>query len=312
MAAQAGVSLRSLHFDVASMIKAADAIRPVTEALGVPPPNPHIAGFGYCHVAALGAQVVFPDDGEPNVLPMIQSPADIDTLTEPDDYLAAPLIRTRLERVAELGRINPAWASSRIGHPMEGPITTAMLLMGPDFLTLPYDDPDRAHRLLTFCTDSALHYIQALHRYFNGDQPLKAGPAGIPDDFAGLLPPDSFDEFVLPYWDRFYRGMQATRRSLHSELLREAHLPCLKRAGIDQYDPGADQYLNPELLSRRCPCPFQVLIKAWEINDMTPDALEALYRSAAACRPVSIRFVLERMEHLDKIKRLLQVARELA
>ena len=312
MAEKAGVSLKSLHFDLEAMIKTAEAVKPLAAELGVPAPDPHIAGFGYPHVAALGAPVEFPEDGEPNVFPIIKTPADIDNLKEPDDYLAAPLIQTRLSLVAELGRRNKNWASQRIGHPMEGPVTTAVLLMGDDFLMLPYDDPKRAHRLLEFCTESALHYIQALHRHFNGDVPMAPGPGGIPDDFAGMLPPDMFDEFVIHYWDSFYTGMQSTSRGLHSELLREAHLPFLKSAKIDRFDPGADQYLTPELLSRKCPCPFQTLIKSWEINDMNSDQLENYYRDIAKCKPFHIRFVLDRMENLDKIKRLLKVARELA
>jgi hypothetical protein len=312
MAARAGVSLKSLHFDIEAMIKAAEAINPLLAELGMPPTDPHIAGFGYPHVASLGAHVEFPEDGEPNVFPMIKSPEDIDNLKEPVDYLAAPLIQSRLNIVAELGRRRKEWASQRIGHAMEGPITTAVLLMGDDFLMLPYDDPKRAHRLLSYCTETALHYIEALHRHFNGDVPMGPGPNGIPDDFAGMLPPNMFAEFVLPYWNRFYEGMQATSRHLHSELLREDHLPCLKKAKIDRFDPGADQYLNPELLSRKCPCPFQTLIKSWEINDMTADQLEKFYRDIAACKPFHIRFSMDRMDTLDKIKRLLKVARELA
>ncbi len=312
MAEAAGISLKSMHFDLDAMIKASEAIRPLTVELGVPPPDPHIAGFGYPHLASLGAHIEFPEGGEPSVFPMVKSPEDIDALKEPDDFLAAPLIQTRLKLVAELGQRNKDWASQRIGHPMEGPITTAVLLMGQDFLTLPYDDPVRAHRLLTFCTDSALHYIQALDRHFNGEQSMVPGPGGIPDDFAGLLPPSLFDEFVVPYWDRFYEGQQATHRSLHSELLREDHLPYLQKAKINQFDPGADQYLTPELLSRKCHCPFQTLIKSWEINDQTADELEEFYRAIAACKPVHIRFAMDKMDQLGKIKRLLKIARELA
>ena len=312
LAANAGVSLKSLHFDVDAIIKAADAIKPLADELGIDPPAPHIAGFGYPHVASLGASIEFPEDGEPNVFPMIKSPEDIDNLKEPDDYLAAPIIQTRLKIVAELGKRRKDAVSQRIGHPMEGPLTTAVLLMGQDFLMLPYDDPQRAHLLLSFCTESALHYIEALHRHYNGNDPMKPKPGGIPDDFAGMLPPDMFGEFVVPYWNRIYEGLKATKRSLHSELLREEHLPFLRELNISHYDPSADKYLNPELLKNKCPCPFMSRIQAWEMRDLTAEQLESLYRKIAECKPSVIAFTIDDMNQAEKAKHLLKVAREMA
>jgi hypothetical protein len=305
----AGVTTKSMHFDVDSILKAFDGARPLAKELGVEPPSPRLYGFGYPHVAALGAHIEFPEDSEPNVSPIIHSPEDIDRLKEPADYLAAPLIQTRLKIAAELGKRRKDAGSKFIGHPYEGPVTTAVLLMGQDFFTLVYDDPKRAHKLLKFCTETALHYVGALHRHFYGNTPRT--PGGNPDDFAGMLPPSLFDEFVVPYWNMLYEGQGAATRYLHSELLREDHLPYLRKAKIDYYDPGADQYLTPELLSRKCPCPFQNLIKSWEINGMTADQLEKFYREIAACKPFHIRFSMDRMDQLDKVKRLLKVAREL-
>jgi len=68
------------------------------------------------------------------------------------------------------------------------------------------------------------------------------------DDFAGMFPPAMFNEFVVPYWEETYQGLKATRRSLHSELLRVEHLPYLEQLKIRTSDPSADQYLTPALL----------------------------------------------------------------
>ncbi|MDO9542732.1 MAG: uroporphyrinogen decarboxylase family protein [Kiritimatiellia bacterium] len=228
MAKNAGISLKSTHFDVDAILKAYDGIKPLAEELGVDAPRPRLAGFGYPHLVALGAPIEFPEDGEPNVFPLIHTPEEIDNLKEPENYLAAPLIQKRLKIAAELGKRRKDASSQFIGHGLEGPITTAVLLMGHDFLTLPYDDPKRAHRLLNFCTESALHYVKALHRHFNGNAPVEPGPRSIPDDFAGMLPPEMFGEFVVPYWNRLYDGRKATERNLHSELLHESHLPFLR------------------------------------------------------------------------------------
>ncbi len=310
MAQLAGVALHDTHFDADAIFKVYDRIRPLADELGVPAPKPRLAGFAYSHLAALGARIVFAEDGEPNVEPMIHAPEDIDRLRPPSDYLAVPLVKNRLRLAAELGRRNPEALGTYIGHYNEGPLTTAGLLIGPDFFTLLYDDPARAHKLLQFSTETALQFGRALHRHWFGDAPAKT--RGLADDFAGMLPPAMFSEFVVPYWNMYYEGQPAGPRSLHSELLREDHLPYLGAAQIAAFDPGADQYLAPELLQSKCSCPFKILIKTWEVNNMTAGELERFYRRIAACRPQHIRFVLDAMEQLEKIKRLLQVARELA
>jgi len=311
MAEHAGISLKSTHFDVAAILKAYDAIKPLAEELGVEAPRPRLAGFGYPHVAALGARVEFPEDGEPNVCPLIRAPEEIDALKEPENYLAAPLIQQRLKTCAELMKRRKDAVPDFIGHPLEGTLTTAVLLMGPDFFTLVYDDPKRAHRLLNFCTESALHYVAALRRHFNGNAPVAPGPRGIPDDFAGMLPPELFGEFVVPYWDRLYKGLHATERHLHSELLREAHLPFLRDLNIEYYDPSADQYLTPELLRRSCPCRFMSRIQSWDLRDLTAGQLENMYRKMAACNPYVIAFYMDDMGQTGKIKCLLKLAREM-
>ncbi|MFH1477565.1 MAG: uroporphyrinogen decarboxylase family protein [Verrucomicrobiota bacterium] len=311
MAENAGVSLKSTHFDVDAILKAYDGVKPLADELGVDAPKPRLAGFCYPHIVSLGAPIEFAEDGEPNIFPLIHTPAEIDHLKEPDDYLAAPLIQQRLKICEELVRRRNDAVPKFIGHLLEGPITTAVLLFGQDFLTLPYDDPKRAHHLLNFCTESALHYIAALHRHFYGDAPVEPGPCGIPDDFAGMLPPEIFGEFVVPYWNRLYEGLKATERHLHSELLREVHLPFLRDLNISYFDPSADQYVTPELLARSCPCPFRSCIQAWDLRDLTAEQLEKLYRKIAASKPYVIAFHMSKLAWLSKIKHLLKLARAL-
>jgi len=312
MAKNAGISLKSTHFDVDAILKAYDGIKPLADELGVDAPKPRLAGFGYPHVVSLGAPVDFPEDGEPNVFPLIKTPEEIDNLKEPENYLAAPLIQTRLKIAAELGKRRKDALSQFIGHGLEGPVTTAVLLMGHDFLTLPYDDPKRAHRLLNFCTESALHYVEALHRHFNGNAPVEPAPHGIPDDFAGMLPPEIFGEFVVPYWNRIYEGLKSTERHLHSELLREGHLPFLRDLNIKYYDPSADQYVTPELLGKKCPCRFMSRIQSWDLRDLTAEQLENMYRKIAKCNPYVIAFYMDDMDRREKVIRLLKLAREMA
>ncbi|MCM8757194.1 MAG: hypothetical protein NC911_04620 [Candidatus Omnitrophica bacterium] len=307
LAEVANVSLTQLHQDVQAILKAYEAIKPVARRLGVEPPVPHLPGFAYCHLAALGAKIVFPEGSEPKPEPLLKSAEEIDQLKEPEDYLAAPLIQQRLKLAEELKARCPQ-AYSSIGHLYEGPVTTAMLLLGEKFLFLLYDEPDRARRLLDFCVRSALNYAQSILK-FQGVS-LEPGPKGIPDDFAGLLPPGLFEEFVVPYWEKIYQGLLATDRHLHSELLRKEHLDFLRVAKITCFDPSADQYLTPEILKKHCPCRFNLSILSWHIHDLTEDQLENFYLKLASFQPEVISFHLSSLREETKIRRLLKVARE--
>lgn len=303
-----GVTMRQLHTDAAEIARAYDAVRPLAERLGLEAPRARLAGFAYPHVAALGAEIVFPEDSEPRPLPLLRTADDIDRLEEPGDYLAAPLVRQRLETARELRRLRPD-ASLAIGHIYGGPVTTAVLLLGEKFFLLPYDDPARAHRLLRFCADSAVGYARALRRYLGVT--AEGGAVSIPDDFAGIFPPRPFSEFVVRYWNRMYEGMGASSRHLHSELLRTEHLPFLKDAGLSSYDPSADRHLTVEVLSRKCPCLFAAAIQSWEIQDLPVERLKEIYRERAGFHPSVIHFAMERMEDEPKILGILETARRL-
>ncbi|HUU22823.1 MAG TPA: uroporphyrinogen decarboxylase family protein [Phycisphaerae bacterium] len=308
LAEAGGAPLDALHWDVDAICRSYDALKVIADRLGVQPPGPHLPTFAYAHIAALGAEIVFPPGSEPTPRPLLKSPAEIDELREPEDYLQAELIQKRLALARELKRRRPgAWGG--IGHSYEGPFTTAMLLLGADFLTLPYDDPARAHKLLDFCVRSALNYFAAMCRHGGGS--LQPGPVGIPDDFAGMMPPALFGQFVAPYWERFYQGLQATRRTLHSELLRPGHLPFLAELKIEQFDPCGDQYVTPEILRDQCPVPFMLNIHAWEVRDMSIAELQGLYRRLASFEPTVIALEFNRLCDEPKIEALLDVAREL-
>lgn len=304
----ANINFYQLHFDAESIVRGYKKLKEIAEELNIEPPIPRMAGFAYSHIASLGAKIEFPIDGEPKPFPLIKNIEDIDNLKEPEDYLRASLIQKKLKTLSELKRIVPETPNT-IGHLFEGPITTAVLLMGQDFFILVYDNPKKAHKLLKFCVRSALNYSKCILNYFGEE--LKEGPKGIPDDFAGILHPKLFPEFVLPYWEEMYERLKATERHLHSELLREEHLKFLKNVKIDVFDPSADQYLNGEILLKKCPCKFTLRIQSWEIFNLSADELEKLYIKLASYKPISINFYLDRLIDLPKIKRLLKIAREL-
>ncbi|MBN1809424.1 MAG: hypothetical protein JW909_10190 [Planctomycetes bacterium] len=303
-----GISLLDLHFDAAAICHAYDAVVPLAQRLGVPPPPPRLAGFAYSAVAALGAKITFPEDGEPNVVPMITDPADIDRLATPSDYLSAGVVAGRLSLLDELKSRRPD-AVNTIGHLYEGPVTTAELLMGQSFLTLPFDDPERAHRLLDYCVATSAAYARSVMQRLG--IAFRPGPVGIPDDFAGMFPPDTFADFVVPYWNGLYDAMNASERFLHSELLRVEHMPFLEPLRISVFDPSADQYLTPELLAEHCPCGFECRIQSWHVRDLSASDLCDMYRHLASFKPRIISFYLCDASEEPEISAILQTARSL-
>ncbi len=310
LAEVAGVPQAALHLDVDAIIRAYEAVRPIAARLGIEPPAPRLAGLGYNHVSTLGAKVTIScDAAEPFVTPCIRRPQDIDNLAEPDDYLSAGIVPHRLGMLAKLKQRCPN-AGISIGHDFQGPVTTAALLMGQDFFMLPHDDPARAHRLLDFCVTSALNYSRVLKRHQG--RPTGPGRGGMCDDFGGMFGPDLFREFVLPYWERMYQGLQATSRGLHCEMLREDHLPFLADLRIDEYDPSVDQYLPPEVLKRSCPVLYTLRMWPSEVLAHSATQLVEMYRHRATFRPISISFHLDSLANEPKIAALLAVARELA
>lgn len=310
LAEAANVSLYDLHTSVDAMLRAHEAILPMAERLGVDPPPPHLAGFAYPHVSTIGCEVVISSHSvEPWVRPCIQRPEDIDRLEEPDEYLSAGVVPERLALAEELRSRHPE-ASNRIGHDYEGPVTTAALLMGQDFFTLPYDDPVRAHRLMEFVTRSAIRYARTIRAHQGRAE--EGGRQGMPDDFAGMFGPDQFEEFVVPYWQQMYEGLGAESRGVHSELLRREHLRFLADVRIDEFDPSVDQYLTPEILDDACPVPYTLRMWPAEVRDHTPEELVSMYRHRAGFEPVFISFALSYLNEESKIQALLDVARELA
>ena len=303
-----GVTLDTLHRDADALCRSFEQLELVAKRLGVLPPAPHLPGFAYPHVASLGAEIDFPPDSEPKPRPLLKCAADIDRLREPTDYLACELIQQRRELATQLKRRRPD-AAVTIGHSFEGPVTTAALLLGQDFFTLPYDDPARAHKLMEFSVRSALNYCRAMYKHLGWT--IEPRPAGFPDDFAGMFPPAQFEEFVAPYWEMFYQGLLATGRSLHSELLHPEHLKNLKQLRIDQFDPGGDQYLTPEILRAQCPTAFQLCLQPWETRDLPARDLQLLYRHRASFEPAVMALELNRLVEEPKMRAVLEVAWEL-
>jgi uroporphyrinogen-III decarboxylase len=246
---------------------------------GVDIGGPHVSVPAYLGVAELGADLVLPEDDPPmlrNQGKVLQEEAALRALRPVDPRHSRWLGRyLRMQDVisAKLGAPVPC------GDGQEGPITSAVLLRGEEFYIDVLERPRLAHQLLQVVTETFV----AFRLYVRERNGLgKAGPVGIADDLAGTLPPALWPEFVVPYWDLVYRELGATERSVHTELLRPAHLRFLVELGTDSYDPGNDQFLSLSdvawLFDR-----MRVWWNLFTVRDMlngTPASIGALFQQA--------------------------------
>ena len=314
IAEAAGIHLRDLYWDTSRIVAAyrhvLETFSPeLRSALESQLRTPAVGSTGYGHLSALGVRIDFPVDGEPWPRPLIESPEDVPGMRDPPDFMSAGLMPQRRQIRDEIARLWGGDTRVGLGMSAEGPVTTAVLLAGEQFLTWPYEHPEAAHALLSFCTCSAVRFFKALWR--TEEQPLTPKSWWIADDFAGLFPPRSFEEFVLPYWQRSYELIGCQDRLLHSELLRPAHLPMLAPLNLARFDPGADQYLTPEDLKEKCPVPYQLRILNWHMRDQSLSELQAMYRRLASFEPAVIQFGMEHVVDEAKFLGILAVAREL-
>jgi len=212
----------------------------VTETFGWNP-GVRMPYLAYASLTALGVEITYPADGEPMIVrPIVNSPADVDALPQIEDVASAGASPHLVDMWKYLCDREGKAVPLSLGN--EAPITAAMLVRGSDFLMDVFDNPEFAHRLLGRLTDLFIATERAKRSVLG--RPTSGGDVGLADDFAGLLAPPQYREFVIPYYNRIYESLGAERRSLHSELLRPEHLPMLTEFSLDHFDPHTDQYLT--------------------------------------------------------------------
>jgi uroporphyrinogen decarboxylase len=237
--------------------------------------------LAYASLTALGVEISYPADGQPMVAGHIVS--------SPNDLVSLPPVRDVMT-VGEMPRLIDLWKylcdREGKGVPLslgnEGPITAAVLMRGVDFLIDVLETPEFAHRLLSLVTELFIEMNRGCQAVLG--QPLSGGTKGMADDFAGLLAPAQYRQFVVPYYNRIYGSLGADRRGLHSELLRPDHLPMLADFKLDHFDPHTDQYLTVRDMVERMPreISWNWRILSWNVVTGTPEGLTREFEDALA------------------------------
>ncbi len=264
----------------------------------------------YEGVAALGGELVFPAEHQPmirNQGHILTSAEEIDALTVPD-----PWQNQRFQRhvgwYRELCRRFPSQASGGLAG-QEGPITTAGLLRGPDFFVDCLADPPRAHRLLQVCTEMFIRWTLAA-REVEGVAPEEVGLA---DDYAGMLAPELWPEFVLPYYQRIIEALGPKGCWLHTELVRRQHLPLLRQLRLTGVNFSEDQYLTIADVQEELPgVPFgwHILTVA-EMQQGTPRTIKERFRQIVAAGVEEVRCELTVGTPPENVRAFLEAAREM-
>ena len=226
----------------------------------------------YGHVNFLGVDLVFPPgEGEVNYVHESKS------LREWTKILKNTMT---FEKMTESGKfymdyrekLREAYPEKRVGWSMgyEGPMTTAYELRDMDFFYDIYDNPEETHEFLNALAYNIVEYIK-FHRKMNGYPEFNTEEGAMCDDIASLIPPNKFEEFVLPYWEIYYRGTSRGKRHLHTEDHTYKTMKYLEDAGITYFDPSISHKLNPQLIRDNCRVPFGWRMGSFHFGDLSPD-----------------------------------------
>ena len=183
-------------------------------------------------------------------------------------------------------------------------VTDACDISGNAFLPALTDAPELAHRLLRRVTDA--HF--AVREWCHGITGTAVGGA-VGDDFAGLLSPDMFREFVMPCYRRVYEG--ASRIYMHSELLHVEHLRIIRNEiGLDEFHGAAHANLSfadmHEVLGRN----FWVQLTPHELAHLQPDRIRERIKVLADSGAMAVQIYPGRLTPPENMEAAIEACRE--
>ena len=268
-----------------------------------------VPGTAYEGVAALGGRLVFPEHHQSmisNQGRILTTVEQVDSLVVPDPW-ESDRFRMQVDQYHELKKRFGGLAGGGMGG-QEGPITTAGLLRGEQFFVDCVVDPDRAHRLLDVCTEMFIRWRRATMEVTGA----RASVAGICDDYAGMLGPDMFPEFVVPYYRRIYEALGKRGGHLHTELVRREHLAHLRELDLSSINFAEDEFLTIAEVRQELPdVPFSWHIKTVaEMLQGTPDLIRRRFREIVAEGMTQVNCELTVGTPAENIRAFLQVAAE--
>jgi len=310
----AGIKLRPFLTDPQMMFDAcakADVFFGREYGLRVPPRVPL---HGWWTLALLDIHIEYPEDGWPHPMVRLERAADVERLAMPEgDFFAHPGLAPLVEYDRAVCKVTGRSSCIHDGLPL-GPVTFARTLRGDDFFVDLYDSPEHAHKLLDLGAE--LHLALQRQRLRYSGNP-KEDLMHIADDFAGMISPAMWPEFVLPYWKRIFeeRGVQAGCKTimLHSELMNPAQqMLAVEDLPINCIECGEDPNVTVEDMNATG-LEYWWHIKALEMLNGTADDVRRSFREAAeGGAPVIASGITHRHIPPENIRAFLEMSEEYA
>jgi uroporphyrinogen-III decarboxylase len=313
----AGITLRAFHLDASACARAfREGGLKLRDLFGadIAIPTCYCPPIAYGHLACLGSEVIFPENGAPAVKPILASVDEgIRLLNRDVVFERNDLYRKYVELRSRLQKEFPQERVSFSGFGKEGPITSAVLLRGQDFFMDLYDHPEQTKIFLKLLTQSVIQFQQFCWT-LNQRPAMSPTGAGLCDDFAALVSPGLWPEFVLPYWHQYYAGLTTGPRSLHCEDLTPHHLPHLKELDLVSFDPDRSAKLTPKIISAQLGVPFGWSLQSFDYPAMSSEAIEKWVKAAFADGASSVySYIYVNMLEKDipaKVKTFIRTAKE--
>lgn len=218
----------------------------IEEAFGMDlAPQPWPTSHAFLESEALGQSIHWPEDSWPAPAGiLLKEPKDIEKLELVTGFMSRPNTKIlRDMRSYMQTKLGPEAGGLHEGMVGNGHITTARNLRGDDIFADMYERPEWCHRLFAFLAENHILCTQDLWRYQEIEQPSFFH---IADDFAGMVSPPMFKEFVIPYWKRMFDvlGKGCDTVMIHSEVMHPEHLPYLHELPVTVVDYGQDPFVT--------------------------------------------------------------------
>ena len=313
----AEIQIRDFYTKPAACIEAYKKGRPILRELfgpDVPEPVVSTPMIKYGHLNTLGAEIKFPEGGEPHHAFLFDSPEEgIKHLQKKVDFAAAGRTAFFLDFREKMQQAFPD-EQVHWGWQWEGPVTTAWGLLGESFMYDLFDKPDVLKQFMKLSTASMVDFC----RFFcevEGTEVLDTEPdhGRLCDDIAAMVPAKMWADFVLPYWDMYYAG-PAPGRIVHCEDMRAEQLLQLEKLAIIDYDPGISPKLNPKLVNDGTAVPFGWRLPGFSYGSMSClDVEDFVYQAVADGAGYVFTFIEAVMcdeETAEKVRAFITAAKE--
>ncbi len=257
----------------------------------VPLPALSTPAVSYGHANGLGCELLFPEGGEVNLLPVYGSLEEgLRRLAQPVDFAGAGMAPFYLDFRERLRAAFPGEAVG-FGYGWEGPLTTAYEVREIGFFCDLLDRPELAAVFLERLTDSILEFHR-FHCRVLGTPEINPHSAGLCDDLASFVPARLFGRLVVPFWEQYFAGLTSGARHAHVEDLRAEQLPWLEEIGLSSYDPSISARLDPCLIAAGCRVPFTWRIGEIHTPHLSADDIAQTVFMAAADGATSVHLVV--------------------